>query len=118
MKVPDRVAAGILYIMLAVLALGGFIIMVTPPPDLSWDLLVSVPEMLFLLIILASLGLLSVTMALVFLLRRPQGYLRGRPLQVLVLALPVLALSWNWAASIFWLLPVVYAWRAASSTQT
>ena len=111
----DRVTAGILYLMLAAFALAVLIIMLMPP--LSWALLVSVPEMLFLLVTLASLTLLSVAMALVFLRRTPQVYLRGRPLKVLVLALPILALSWNWVASVFWLLPVLFAWRAAGSTQ-
>jgi len=113
----DRVTAGILYLLLAAFALAVLIIMLMPPPPVSWALLVSVPEMLFLLVTLASLTLLSVAMALVFLRRRPQVYLRGRTLRVLVLALPILALSWNWVASVFWLLPVLFAWRAAGATQ-
>jgi hypothetical protein len=111
-------AAGILYMMLAMFALAVLVIMLMPPPPLSWALLVSVPEMLFLVTTLASLTLVSVAMALVFFRRKPQAYLNGRPLQVIVLALPLLALSWNWIASLFWILPVFFALRAASSTKT
>jgi len=114
----DRLGAGILYLILAAFALAVLIIMLLPPPPLSWALLVSVPEMLFLVVTLSSLTLVSVAMALIFLRQKPQVYLRGGALKALVLALPILALSWGPVASAFWLLPVVFAWRAVNATRS
>jgi hypothetical protein len=114
----DRVTAGVLYLILAGFALAVLMILLLTPPPKSWEILVSVPEALFLLVTLASLALGSVAMALIFFRRRPQVYLRGRVLKALVLALPILALSWAPAASVFWLLPVFFAWRAANALQS
>lgn len=110
-------AAGILYLILAGFALAVLMILLLTPPRKSWDILVSVPEALFLLITLASLALGSVATALIFFRRRPQVHLRGRVLKALVLALPILALSWGPVASVFWLLPVFFAWRGANALQ-
>ena len=118
MQVPDRVGAGIIYLMLATFALAVITILVLPPPPFSWDVLVSVPKMLFLLVTLASLTLISAAMALLFFRGEPKGFLRGRKLQALILVLPILALSWGPEAFVYWLLPVFFAWRAAGATQT
>ena len=104
--------------MLALFAVAILIIMLLPPPPVSWTLLVSVPEMLFLLVTLASLAAVSLGVALVFLRRGRQAYLRGPALKILVLALPVLALSWNLVAPLFWLLPAFFAWRAVNAAQS
>ena len=66
MKISDRVTAGILYLMLAGFALAVLVIMLLPPPPLSWALLVSEPNALFLVVTISCLTLVSIAVAWIF----------------------------------------------------
>ena len=113
----DRVTVAVLYVML-----GGFafaVLGLLVPWPFSWAVLSAVPGAKAFLIVLSCLGLGSIGLALFFLVRRhPTGKLPRLPLMAAGVALPVLALGWNFLAPLFWIPPLFFVWRASKVSQT
>ena len=117
MKIANPMAAGILYLMLAAFALAVLALFLPPSRSLSWSLLASTPEALVLAVTLVVLALISVALGSVFLWRRPRTSVEVRAVRTAAVALPIIALGWNVLAPLFWLLPLVFAWRAAGEAR-
>jgi hypothetical protein len=113
----DRVTAGILYLILGGFALAALALFV--PWPFSWEVLSSVPDAKVLAAVLSGLGVASVALALVFLTRRhPISKLPNWPSLTVGVALPLLALGWNYLAPLFWILPLIFVWRASKVSGT
>jgi hypothetical protein len=113
----DRITAGVLYLMLGGFALAALGLLL--PSPFSWDALSAVPGAKAFFIVLSCLGVVSIGLALIFLVRRdPTAKLPHLPLIVVGVALPVLALGWNFLAPLFWIPPLFFVWRASKVSQT
>jgi hypothetical protein len=113
----DRITAGVLYLMLGGFAFAALGLLL--PWPFSWDALSAVPGAKAFVIVLSCLGVVSIGLALIFLVRRhPTAKLPLLPLIVAGVALPVVALGWNFLAPLFWIPPLFFVWRASKISQT
>ena len=112
-----RVTAAALYLLLTVLALGALGLLVTPLSSTSWAALTSIPGSKALVIVLATLGLLSLVVACVLVIKRASLIPLRWPVKTIATALPIVAFGWNFIAPIFWLLPLLFIWRSPRGSQ-
>jgi len=112
MKTGARAIAAILYALLGLLALGALAILLVPAPR-SWSVIVSTPGAALTMGVLLSLGVVSAVLA--FVLWRA-GRLPVVALRILALSLPVVAVGWNFVAPLFWVVPLLFVWRADAAS--